>query len=68
MRGYPREGRLGDDQAVDPFAVIGGQGVGDRHPDIGAVQGEPRVLQRVHQRDQVAGEGSGVVPIPGLVG
>ena len=68
MRGISREGGLGDDQPVNPVAVIGGQRVGDRHPDVGPVQGEPLVAERVHQRDQVAGEGGGVVPARWLVG
>ena len=50
MRETSRQGGLGDDQAVDPVAVIGGQGVGDRHADVGPVQGEPLVAKRVHQR------------------
>jgi hypothetical protein len=48
--------------------VIGGQGVGDRHPDVGPVQGEPWVAKRVHQRHQVAGEGGAVVPALGFAG
>jgi hypothetical protein len=51
-----------------PVAVIGGHGVGDRHPDVGPVQGEPMVAEGVHQRDQVVGEGGGVVPVLGFVG
>jgi hypothetical protein len=33
-----------------------------------ADHGEPLVAEGVHQRDQVAGEGVGVVPVLGLVG
>jgi hypothetical protein len=48
--------------------VVGGQGVGDRHSDVGPVQGEPLVAQRVHQCHQVAGQGGGVIPSLGLAG
>jgi hypothetical protein len=48
--------------------VIGGQGIGDRHPDVGAVHGEALVAERRHERDQVAGEGGGVVAVGGFVG
>ena len=51
---HAREGGLGDDQAVEPLRVIGGQGVGDRHTDVGAVHGEPLVAERLHQRDHAA--------------
>jgi hypothetical protein len=33
-----------------------------------ADHGEPLVAERSHQRDQVAGEGAGVVPVPRLIG
>jgi len=33
-----------------------------------ADHGESPVAQRVHERDQVAGQGAGVVPVRGLVG
>ena len=47
--------------------MICGQSVGDRHAGVGSVEGEPPVAQRVHQRDQVAGQGAGVVPVLRLV-
>jgi hypothetical protein len=47
--------------------VIGGHGVGDRHPGVGPVQGEPVVTERLHQRYQVAGQGGGVVAVLGFV-
>ena len=68
MRRYPRERSLGDDQPVDPVAVIRSQGVGDRHADVGPVQGEPWVAERVHQSHQVAGEAGSVVPAGGFAG
>jgi hypothetical protein len=48
--------------------VIRGYRVGDRHPDVGPVQGEPRVAERVHQRDHVPGQGARVVSARRLVG
>jgi hypothetical protein len=33
-----------------------------------ADHGEPLVAERIHQRDQVVGEGAGVVPVLGLLG
>ena len=33
-----------------------------------ADNGEPLVAERIHQRDQVVGEGAGVIPVLGLVG
>ena len=48
--------------------MIGRQSVGDGHSDVGSPQGEPLVAKRVHQRDQIAREGAGVVPALGLVG
>jgi hypothetical protein len=66
--GHAREGGLGDDQALQPVGVIGGQGVGDRHAGVGPVHGEALVAERLHQRDHVPGEGAGVVAVLGLVG
>jgi hypothetical protein len=43
--------------------VVGGQGICDRHAGVGAVEREPRVAERLHERDQVAGDGAGVVPV-----
>jgi hypothetical protein len=48
--------------------VVRGQGVGDVHSRVDADQGEPLVAQHLHQRDQVVGEGAGVVAVLGLVG
>jgi hypothetical protein len=48
--------------------MVSGQGVADPHPGVVARHGEPPVAQRVHQRHQVAGQGSGVVPARGLAG
>jgi hypothetical protein len=48
--------------------VIRGQRVADRESGVVADHGEPLVAERVHQRDQVAGERAGVVPALGLVG
>jgi hypothetical protein len=48
--------------------VIRGQRVADRESGVVADDGEPLVAERVHQRDQVAGLGAGVVPVLGLVG
>jgi hypothetical protein len=49
-------------------AGIGGQGVADPHAGVMADHREPPVAQRVHQRDQISGEGGGVVPARGLAG
>ena len=48
--------------------MIRGQRVADREAGVVADHGEPLVAERVHQRDQVVGEGAGVVPVRGLVG
>jgi hypothetical protein len=48
--------------------VIRGQRVADRESGVVADHGEPLVAKRIHQRDQVAGEGRAVVPVLGLVG
>jgi hypothetical protein len=48
--------------------VIGGQRVADREAGVGADHGEPRVAERVHQRDEVVGEIAGVVAVEGLFG
>jgi hypothetical protein len=48
--------------------VIGGQRVADPHAGVVAGHREPPVPQRVHQRDQVAGQGAGVVAVLGLAG
>jgi hypothetical protein len=48
--------------------VIGGQGVADQQAGVEADQGEALVAERVHQGDQVAGQGGGVVAVLGLVG
>ena len=61
-------GDLGEDHAVDPVRVIRGQRVADRESGVVADHGEPLVAERVHQRDQIAGERAGVVPVLGLVG
>ena len=61
-------GDLGERDALDPVRVIRGQRVADREAGVVADHGEPLVAERVHQRDQVAGEGAGVVPVRGLVG
>src|SRR3712207_7734589 len=52
----------------DLVRVIRGQRVADDKSGVVADHGEPLVAERVHQRDQVAGEGAGVVPALGLVG
>jgi hypothetical protein len=61
-------GDLGDDQAGDPIRVIHGQRVADEVPGVVADHGEPLVAEGVHQRDQVVGQGAGVVPVLGFVG
>jgi hypothetical protein len=48
--------------------VIRGQRVADSESRVVADHGEPLVAERVHQRDQVAGKGAGVVPARGFVG
>jgi hypothetical protein len=48
--------------------MIRRQCVPNQHPGIDADRGEPLVAERVHQRDQVAGEGAGVVAVLGLLG
>jgi hypothetical protein len=65
---HAREGGLGDDQALQPVPVIGGQGVGDRHPDVSPVHREPLMAERRHEGGQVVGKGPGVVAVLGLVG
>ena len=67
-RRRPGAGDLGEGDAVDPVGVIRGQRVADGESGVVADHGEPLVAERVHQRDQVAGEGAGVVPVRGLVG
>jgi len=47
--------------------VIRGQRVHDLSGVV-ADHGEPLVAERIHQRDQVAGEGAGVVHVPRLIG
>ena len=48
--------------------MIRSQGVGDQHPGVEADQSEPLVAERLHQRDQVGGQGADVVAVLGLVG
>ena len=48
--------------------MIRGKRVADRKSGVVADHGEPLVAKRIHQRDQVAGLGAGVVPGLGLVG
>jgi hypothetical protein len=54
--------------ALDPVRVVRGQRVADEVSGVVADHGEPLVAERIHQRDQVGGEGAGVVPGGGLVG
>jgi hypothetical protein len=63
-----RPGDLGEDHAVDPVRVIRRQRVADDVSGVVADHGEPLVTERIHQLDQVAGEGAAVVPLLGLVG
>ena len=46
--------------------MVGGESVADPHPGVMARYREPPVTQRVHQRDQVGGQGGGVISPGGL--
>ena len=55
-------GDFGEGHTLDAVGVVGGQCVADRESGIVADDGEPLVTEHVHQRDQIVGEGAGVVP------
>ena len=59
---------LGECDALDPVRMIGCQRIADREARVVAEHGEPLVTERLHQGDQVRGEGAGVVAALGLVG
>src|SRR5262249_7191042 len=66
----PRTGASETSRASTParWSTGRGEGGGDGHPDAGSVEGDPPVTKCVHQRDQVSGQGRGVVPAFGYAG
>jgi hypothetical protein len=46
--------------------VVGSQTVADPHAGVVSSRSEPPMAERAYQRDQVGGQGAGVVPVLGL--
>jgi hypothetical protein len=63
-----RQWRFADCETHDPVGVIGGQRVADQQSGVHADHGELLVAERVHQPDEVVGEGARVVALLRLVG